>query len=183
MDGGGVAAVQATEAWCRTGAVTGISGAGMPASPLELIGPVRPLVQDGQGALQELPQADLLASVTKWRFVDLLHQAERPRIMGGRGVGRDGGEPALHGIACAGARMVAHGLGGGMLKPQEPLVFPDGLRVAEDEAQARLGAVALDRSMEMPTHGRRSRSPGTMTPSTTPLLEATASMCSRGSPP
>ena len=34
-----------------------------------LIGGTRPLVQDGQGALQELPQADLLAPITKWRGV------------------------------------------------------------------------------------------------------------------
>jgi acetolactate synthase-1/2/3 large subunit len=79
------AAVYAAEAWGRvmrrpgvavvtagpgvTGAVTGVANAYAAASPLVLIGGARPLVQDGQGALQELPQADLLAPITKWRGV------------------------------------------------------------------------------------------------------------------
>jgi acetolactate synthase-1/2/3 large subunit len=79
------AAVHAAEAWARvlrrpgvavvtagpgvTGAVTGVANAHAAASPLVLIGGARPLVQDGQGALQELPQADLLAPITKWRGV------------------------------------------------------------------------------------------------------------------
>jgi acetolactate synthase-1/2/3 large subunit len=79
------AAVHAAEAWGRvmrrpgvavvtagpgvTGSVTGVANAYAAASPLVLVGGARPLVQDGQGALQELPQADLLAPITKWRGV------------------------------------------------------------------------------------------------------------------
>jgi acetolactate synthase-1/2/3 large subunit len=79
------AAVHAAEAWGRvrrsagvavvtagpgvTGAVTGVASAFKAGSPLVVIGGARPLAQDGQGALQELAQPDLFASITKWRAV------------------------------------------------------------------------------------------------------------------
>ena len=76
------AAAHAAEAWGRvrrrcgvavvtagpgvTGVVTAIANAFVAQTPLLVVGGARPLVQAGQGALQELDQLSLLRPITKW---------------------------------------------------------------------------------------------------------------------
>jgi thiamine pyrophosphate-dependent acetolactate synthase large subunit-like protein len=79
------AAGHAAEAWGRinrscgvavvtagpgvTGAITAVANSAAAQTPLLLIGGARPLVQAGQGALQELDQLALLGPITKWAAV------------------------------------------------------------------------------------------------------------------
>ena len=79
------AAAHAAEAWGRinracgvavvtagpgvTGVVTAVANSFSAQSPLVVIGGSRPLVQAGQGALQELDQRAILAPITKWSAV------------------------------------------------------------------------------------------------------------------
>jgi acetolactate synthase-1/2/3 large subunit len=79
------AAAHAAEAWGRinrscgvavvtagpgvTGVVTAVANSASAQTPLVVIGGARPLVQAGQGALQELDQLALLGSIAKWSSV------------------------------------------------------------------------------------------------------------------
>jgi acetolactate synthase-1/2/3 large subunit len=79
------AAGHAAEAWGRqrracgvalvtagpglTGTVTAVANAAVAQTPLLVLGGARPLVQAGQGALQELDQLSLLRPLTKWADV------------------------------------------------------------------------------------------------------------------
>ena len=79
------AAAHAAEAWGRinrscgvavvtagpgvTGVVTAVANSFAAQTPLVVIGGARPLVQAGQGALQELDQRSVLAPITKWSAV------------------------------------------------------------------------------------------------------------------
>jgi acetolactate synthase-1/2/3 large subunit len=79
------AAAHAAEAWGRinracgvavvtagpgvTGVVTAVANSFSAQTPLVVIGGARPLVQAGQGALQELDQRSIFASMTKWSAV------------------------------------------------------------------------------------------------------------------
>jgi acetolactate synthase I/II/III large subunit len=79
------AAAHAAEAWGRinrscgvaivtagpgvTGVVTAVANSFSAQTPLVVIGGARPLVQAGQGALQELDQRAILAPITKWSAV------------------------------------------------------------------------------------------------------------------
>jgi len=79
------AAGHAAEAWGRinrscgaavvtagpgvTGAITAVANSASAQTPLVLIGGARPLVQAGQGALQELDQVALFQPITKWAAV------------------------------------------------------------------------------------------------------------------
>jgi thiamine pyrophosphate-dependent acetolactate synthase large subunit-like protein len=85
------AAAHAAEAWGRinrscgvavvtagpgvTGVVTAVANSFAAQTPLVVIGGARPLVQAGQGALQELDQRSILEPITKWSAV--CTQAER----------------------------------------------------------------------------------------------------------
>jgi len=76
------AAGHAAEAWGRinrscgaavvtagpgvTGAITAVANSASAQTPLVLVGGARPLVQAGQGALQELDQLSLFQPITKW---------------------------------------------------------------------------------------------------------------------
>ena len=79
------AAAHAAEAWGRinracgvavvtagpgvTGVVTAVANSFSAQTPLVVIGGARPLVQAGQGALQELDQRAILTPITKWSAV------------------------------------------------------------------------------------------------------------------
>jgi acetolactate synthase-1/2/3 large subunit len=76
------AAAHAADAWARltrgvgvaivtagpgvTGAVTGVANAWAASSPLLLLGGAAPTFFQGRGALQEMPQTQLFAGITKW---------------------------------------------------------------------------------------------------------------------
>jgi len=76
------AAAHAADAWARltrgvgvaivtagpgvTDAVTGVANAWAAASPLLLLGGAAPTFNQGRGALQEMPQTQLFAGITKW---------------------------------------------------------------------------------------------------------------------
>jgi acetolactate synthase-1/2/3 large subunit len=103
------AAAHAAEAWGRirracgvcvvtagpgvTGVVTAVANSHVAQTPLVVIGGARPLVQAGQGALQELDQLSVLRRVTKWaeactqteRIPDFLATAFRHALAQPRG--------------------------------------------------------------------------------------------------
>ena len=76
------AAAHAADAWARltrgvgvaivtagpgvTDAVTGVANAWAASSPLVLLGGAAPTINQGRGALQEMPQTQLFAGITKW---------------------------------------------------------------------------------------------------------------------
>src|SRR5512138_1983435 len=76
------AAAHAADAWARltrgagvaivtagpgvTDAVTGVANAWAASSPLVLLGGAAPTFNQGRGALQEMPQTQLFAGITKW---------------------------------------------------------------------------------------------------------------------
>src|SRR5829696_556371 len=67
------AAAHAADAWARltrgvgvTDAVTGVANAWAANVPLILLGGAAPTFNQGRGSLQEMPQTQLFAGITKW---------------------------------------------------------------------------------------------------------------------